>query len=136
MSEQGIHWGDLKEGDRVRCTREITGVVEKAPRMDTSIKSGSYWWFAVREDDGTVSEVYSDMHWTTEKLQDPEPQWVSGDVVRITALCPSNPYATFIRTEGRGWEGVGGNEADQLISNNWRQGTLDILHKADQQDIA
>ena len=117
-----------KVGDRVRATRIVEGEVTADP-------AAGYWFTEVMSEKGRA-ELFHAHDWTFEKLQDPEPQWVSGDVVRITALCPSNPYATFIRTEGRGWEGVGGNEADQLISNNWRQGTLDILHKADQQDAA
>lgn len=70
---------------------------------------------------------------TIEKLQDPEPKWVCGDVVRT-----KRTGHTAIRTRDGKWactcpSGVDGGttESQVYVSANWADGNLEILYKAD-----
>lgn len=65
---------------------------------------------------------------TVEKLADPEPEWVNGDVIR---LCGSVAL-TYVRVGDKWIIASSGEQADSdSISNVWRVGRGVILYKAD-----
>lgn len=71
MTEQYVP----KVGDRVRATRIVEGEVIR--NVD-----GHYSYVEVRTDEGVI-ELHDDERWSFEKLADPEPEWVNGDVIVI-----------------------------------------------------
>ena len=113
-------------GDRARATIEgRVARVSSGPAgqfaIEIHVGGGRIWVFP--EDDGV----------TIEKLQDPEPKWVCGDVVRT-----KRTGHTAIRTRDGKWactcpSGVDGGttESQVYVSANWADGNLEILYKAD-----
>lgn len=120
-----------KKGDRVRITDTREGVVHEAGDRVIWIteEGGHRTGFEV---DVSGCSVISR---TIEKLPDPEPQWVNGDVVKIGNWLPGHWY----NGSWRGQDGQrhpfdedGGSAA--RFSNYWQRGEVEILYKADQQD--
>jgi len=110
-----------KVGDRVRATRTIEGEVTLVVHRDISK------WREGRLDLQTsegLIELHDDDEWTFEKLVDPEPDWVSGDVISAGG----GVYARI----GLSWVDVvtGKSVLSNLIWNYWERGAVEILHRA------
>jgi hypothetical protein len=112
-----------KVGDRVRVTHE--GEIQAVDKNRVLYRVGSgrtFTWFDSGDPKGVV----------VEKLQDPEPEWVNGDVIHII------PYVEGYRIGGKWlhadgevhWWSRGGGD---VIPRAWATGKLEILYKADQQ---
>lgn len=116
--------------DRVRATQTLEGVVVR--NVD-----GVYPRVEIRRDDGWGFELHDTDGWTFEKLQDPEPQWVNGDVVAVVFTGPGLGYPTgprkAARVDGK-WlfTDTGDKAGPHLIGNHWPD--VEILYKADQPD--
>jgi len=122
-----------KVGDRVRATRTIDGVVKNIVPADPTW--GGY--LDLQPEDGlSWIELHKDDEWTFEKLADPEPEWVNGDVVRYTA--PENwvnrgTVHVLARVSGFWVDTERGRSV--LYSPDdfpylWEQGLVEILYKA------
>lgn len=101
-----------KVGDRVRVTME--GHVD-AVEDDLLTLDGRHIW---RHD------------FTFEKLQDPEPVWVNGDVVQFTGDPSYQPIYHLIGGE---WIEISGIRCGETPSD-WWPNHMKILYKADQPD--
>lgn len=116
------------KGDRVRVTRVFEGIVGEVGctgiRLDhdqaqTRFDFQSPFW-ATR---GMVTQSF-------EKLADPEPVWVNGDVIHI------GPFLKGYRLGGK-WLNEDGEVhywsrgGEALVPKAWREGTLTVLYKAD-----
>jgi hypothetical protein len=114
-----------KVGDRVRATRVVEGAV-------TANVDGEYSYVLINTDDGD-EELHDDDRWSFEKLADPEPKWVNGDVVRRTYAEELEPIA---RIQGA-WRTVnhGLPLADRELSRSWDHGDVEILYKADAERV-
>jgi hypothetical protein len=112
-----------KSGDRVRATQTIEGTVTR--RFD-----GIDSYIEVDTDEGGIELHHLEDRWTFEKLQDPEPKWVNGDVVEVAGAGEGARRARV----GDKWLNVlyGMPIADVDVSTEWRTGQLEILYKADQ----
>lgn len=105
-------------GDRVRVTYE--GIVN-------SVHGGGKRFVC----EGAFGADLADPNVTVEKLQDPEPKWVDGDVIKTGHWVPAhridgkwiNPYGGGVH-----WFSEGG---ECVIPEAWRDGVLEILYKAD-----
>lgn len=110
-------------GDRVRVIHE--GEIEQISKKGDLYRVGgggfgrSFTWFH-QDDTETVLSV--------EKLQDPEPQWANGDVVRSTPLAIRS-----IARIGGIWLTVENHIQimDHELSLRWKLGDVEILYKAD-----
>ena len=109
-----------KVGDRVRATDIREGVVTKVEFDAAWIETkGGQTALVLNISDTTLESR------TFEKLRDPEPQWVNGDVV-------SNGLTTLVRVGG-GWMNgrTGLPAAPRAVSDYWNSGDVKILYKAD-----
>ena len=127
-----------KIGDRVRVTHE--GVIEKISRNGDLFRvSGgrTFTWF-----DGLHPEKV-----TVEKLADynPEPEWVNGDVILVSdgegtktpliycavgEFAPPHQPVWSCASCYQGWH------LPASVSEDWRNGDVEILYKADQKKVA
>lgn len=130
-----------KVGDRVRATLVYEGVARSGANND-SMSGDVYATVVVEAANGAPVGArdnlrYLDVRlWSFEKLQDPEPEWVNGDVIRVSALEPQNPYATFIRVDGS-WQGAwNAGLSATVVTGHWDNGNLEILYKADAERAA
>jgi hypothetical protein len=110
----------LKKGDRVRVTYE-----------GTIAWLGTHGTFGL---EGTQEGHYPDdpTRVSIEKLADPEPEWVNGDVVKIGGWLPGHWFNGSWRSAGGGrhpFDGGGGSAA--RFSNYWQAGEVEILYKQD-----
>lgn len=113
-----------KVGDRVRATLTYEGVVKGLPAM-----GGQHVRLEVA-DYHTDPSRYLDVNlWSFEKLQDPEPTWVNGDVIKIpgcgdsTLICMKIPNKWVVHDAlpmRGGW-----------VTEMWEDGKVKILYKAD-----
>lgn len=110
------------KGDRVRMTFE--GVVENVwgdgVAVDQAGRDGSRH-FSLKDDGVSI-----------EKLQDPEPQWVNGDVVEVKYYVPAH------RIDGKWINPTTGNvhyfstpSGVHEVPTAYTEGDLKILYKAD-----
>jgi len=107
---------ELKAGDHVRVTFE--GKVRNVALNGDKFYVRSDWLgFDALVKLGAI-----------EKLAEPEPEWVNGDVIRVRG----ESYLTYVWTY-RGWGVVGSNGTPDAnsISSCWRKGEVEILHKVD-----
>lgn len=107
-----------KAGDRVRVT--VEGVVHD---------SGGKWFDLGGNSFDVPYDGPHEATYTIEKLQDPEPVWVNGDVVEVAGYVPmhrlrGNWYNHL--AEPHYLNGMPGD-----VSEAWRDGELKILYKAD-----
>jgi hypothetical protein len=112
----------LKKGDRVRVVYE--GVVDWVSSTSTTFELGGSESGHYPHDPTRVS---------IEKLPDPEPQWVNGDVISVPERGSGWPPAEFHRIGDR-W--LTKNGAGIAIANHlpkwWQEGAVRIIHKADE----
>lgn len=112
-----------KKGDRVRVTIEGS-VTEVSNRGD---------WFDVGANCIDLDPKRHDgATYTIEKLADPEPEWVNGDVVK------AGIFVEAYRLGGE-WRNLDGDThyfsrgGSHHLTEAWRDGKVEILYKADQQ---
>ena len=113
-----------KKGDRVRVTveGEVTFVNDDIGRVD--LQDG--WTFDYPSKDRAIV--------TIEKLQDPEPQWVNGDVIEVEfeRTAPGSPYgprkAALLNDEWY-FADTGDKAGPWFTHNHWPN--IKILYKAD-----
>lgn len=105
-----------KVGDRVRATRVIEGEV-------TADRGDGYAFIEVMSEKGR-SELFYKHGWSFEKLQDPEPKWVNGDVVSINGDVMSRVEGKWVYVEHGTWD-------YELAEFPWKRGWVEILYKAD-----
>lgn len=117
-------------GDRVRATQTVEGVV-------TANVDGEHSYVAVRTEKMGRWELHDEDGWSLEKLQDPEPEWVHGDYIKLEGGHPEEFYFLIRMHQlqshgGHHWEDLYGNIVnDDVITREWNDGTLKILYKAD-----
>lgn len=116
-----------KVGDRVRATHAVEGTV-----INTVDDTWSY--VEVKTDDGLRYELHDDDSWSFEKLADPEPKWVNGDVILVIGEGGKRtPLIYVANDEGdRFWacaECTRGSHPLQHVSADWSNGDVVILHK-------
>lgn len=111
-----------KKGDRVRVTYEGT--------VDWLGPSGTFELFA-----GDLHGHYSadPTRVSIEKLQDPEPEWVNGDVIQVvyerTVL--GNPYGPRLLARINGewvFADTGKTTGPWFMTNHW-PGNVEVIHK-------
>lgn len=123
-----------KKGDRVRVTIEGS-VTEVSNRGD---------WFDVGANCIDLDPKRHDgATYTIEKLADPEPEWVNGDVIHVIGeggrrtpmiFCAEGEFAPphspvwSCASCFQGWH------LPASVSEDWRNGDVEILYKADQPD--
>ena len=109
---------DYKEGDRVKVTFE--GVVVRADEHAIGVHTmpGKLVSSSARLRAGEAGV-------TIEKLRDPEPEWVNGDLIKCGG-------AIFSRCRDV-WRSTSDDsiESHLLIANYWKAGKVEILYKAD-----
>lgn len=122
-------------GDRVRATRTIEGVV-------TLIQKDSHLYDAyvgVVNDNGFRFELHEQHGWSFEKLPDPEPEWVNGDVILIIGeagkrtpmiYCAVGEFAPPHKAVWACSECSQGWHLPASVSEDWRSGDVEILYKA------
>lgn len=122
MSEQTAY--TPKVGDRVRITtRTLEGEVVRATFNDDE---GYLQQVCLKGDDGFYGWVSCNSSYVTvEKLPDPEPVWVNGDVIWAGGQVWMRSGGAWRSADKNGW--VGG----QLITNYWNQGSVTTLYKHD-----
>jgi hypothetical protein len=120
-------------GDRVRVTQVHEGEVTNANEIGFCLSSPdgrgirrSYYYDP--EGGRTLTNQ------TIEKLQDPEPRWVNGDVIRNKATGHTmlmNRSGTWVCSCRAVNSHAGATEPPEHVTGNWSAGNLEILHKAD-----
>lgn len=105
---------EFKKGDRVRVTFEAVVFNDSAASGWVNVSSGALSNLATAQ----VEHV--------EKLADPEPVWVNGDLVRRTPT--AFPIA---RIDGRWLRANGFSFSNGEVSQAWHDGDLEVLYKAD-----
>ena len=108
-----------KVGDRVRVTTVREGIVRQNEERDwilADFNAGTRRPLPIGASDSTI-----------EKLQDPEPEWVNGDVIRL-----GSTGGVFVRS-GDAWRHAKTNQWVQGLNfaQHWREGILEILYKHD-----
>lgn len=108
---------EFKKGDRVRVTFEgkITATAGSGHfRVGASVPAnGPYGWVFASH---------------MEKLVDPEPDWVNGDLIRIR----DDLVLTYMYDKGE-WPNIGSDvriKPDQ-VTTCWQRGEVKVLYKAD-----
>ena len=133
-----------KVGDRVRVTRVWEGPVgaieDTGFRVDGEILGP---WFDFRPSADNLSRGL--VEHTIEKLQDPEPEWVNGDVILVSdgegtktpliycavgEFAPPHQPVWSCASCYQGWH------LPASVSEDWRNGDVEILYKADQKKVA
>jgi hypothetical protein len=106
-----------KKGDRVKVTYE--GVVDWVSSTGVSFEL----------ENGEGSHYVNDVS-TIEKLQNPEPKWVNGDVVQVVSTS-----GLFVRSGGA-WRHAHTNQwvGGANLSKQWADDNLKILYKAHAHD--
>lgn len=111
-------------GDRVRATRTVEGVITKN-------HDGHWSYVEVEAEEGGI-ELHDEERWSFEKLQDPEPEWVNGDVVEVKYYVPAH------RIDGKWINPTTGNvhyfstpSGVYEVPTAYTEGDLKILYKAD-----
>lgn len=111
-----------KVGDRVRVTRTLEGKVTDAER--------GHWMsphFMLEVDGAGYHEIHDEDNWEIEKLRDPEPQWVNGDVVKVRPYIPAYRIGDkWLTCDGRAHR----FSVDLSLSEHWQRGDVEILYKA------
>lgn len=115
---------EFKKGDRVRVTieGEVVGTGATSFRLLTRpgqiISSSAH----VRPNEPGV---------TVEKLTDPEPEWVNGDVVKIGLWLPAYRVKGDWVAANHGYQHYMLSADPDIVSKSWQSGDLKILYKAD-----
>lgn len=120
---------DLKKGDRVKVAFEgVITHVEDRIRIITNPESLVSSIATVRLLDPRVS---------IEKLQDPEPVWVNGDVIKVPDDEKAGEKYICLRVPG-GWIAQdGGTVNSPYVSRMWAEGKLDaLLKRTDEKKVA
>ena len=117
-----------KVGDRVRATDIREGVVTKVEFDAAWIETkGGQTALVLNVSDTTLESR------TFEKLQDPEPQWVNGDVIKVGGWLPAYRVKGDWVAAKFGCQHYMLSADPDIVSKSWRSGNLDILYKADAQ---
>ena len=110
---------DFKTGDRVKVTDVLEATIERVTEGGVLVTEFDDWLHPLDQ---------SQEGWqrTIEKLPDPEPTWVNGDVVRVDST-----GGRFVRS-GDAWRHVDTNmwTRGEIISEHWSGGSLTVLFKA------
>jgi hypothetical protein len=108
--------------DKVRVTDVFEGEVIEVTT------DGFYIQGSTREFFGEDDLIGTDWKRTIEKLADPEPEWVNGDLIEVTR---DGSTFVMVRVDGR-WQYVNDGMLDYEVAEfPWAQGWVKILYKAD-----
>ena len=110
---------EYKKGDRVKVTDVLEATITDVHSDGTLITKYGDW---IPSDPANISEGWQR---TIEKLPDPEPTWVNGDVVKVNFT-----GGVFVRSAGA-WLHADTNmwTRGEVIMERWREGNLTVLHK-------
>ena len=119
---------EFKQGDRVKVTDVLEATVDRVDHEDGTISTTDGDWLVPSD---LLSEGWQR---TFEKLPDPEPTWVNGDVILVVDGAIKSPmiYNNVTRGEPfwactscpKGWHAV------LEVSVDWEYGNVEILWKA------
>lgn len=121
-------------GDRVRVTYTCEGEV-------TSVGYETFLMKGVDSENLPFERCYvhdpKPEHLSFEKLQDPEPTWVNGDVIAVPEQGETRPSVEFHRI-GTRWltKSGAGIAIGPHLSTWWQAGKVEIRYKADGQNAA
>lgn len=117
---------EFKKGDRVKVTDVLEATITDVHSDGTLITKYGDW---IPSDPANISEGWQR---TIEKLPDPEPEWVNGDVVKVGGWKAGYWYDGKWYNADRKlhiFSGAGGSAI--TLSDYWVRGEVEILWKAD-----
>lgn len=117
-----------KIGDRVRVTHE--GEIQKIDKNGVLFRVGSGRTFTWFDSCNTEAAI------TIEKLPDPEPEWVNGDVIELLGLESDYVDRFEYHLIDGAWIHYHGGTFGESVSDYWNEGRVRIIHKADAQPVA
>lgn len=120
-----------KIGDRVRASLVYEGVVRGLPaHLHEGVHVRVELDAPTAADPMDLQRYLDERVWTFEKLTDPEPEWVNGDVVEVYFQAATPEARRYARVGGQ-WLPVNGGKAagPYFIGNHWPE-NLKVILKA------